>query len=83
MIRQFLQAEEEITIHDLKSSVCTASIGCKACKMMNQEGSLIAYQENEQIKEVIELVDDPDAPGCKKIVIDYPYKDGIHIQQEQ
>ena len=34
-MRQFLQAEEEITINDLRCSVCTASICCKACKSMD------------------------------------------------
>lgn len=80
-LKQFLETEQQVQLNDIRCELCSKTLGCMLCKIRNSPRSLAEQNEQEVIRQSIEIRDDPDRSGMKIFHIDYPEREGVDLDQ--
>ena len=78
-LRNFLDAESNLTLNDNVCGFCYDNRGCASCKHMANPRTYEQMQEDLILRESLQTVPVAGKSGMFKLTCEYPVKDGVNL----
>ena len=78
-LRNFLDAESNLTLNDNVCGFCYDNRGCASCKHMSNPRTYEQMQEDLILRESLQTVPVAGKSGMFKLTCEYPVKDGVNL----